>query len=110
MPDCPYTAALDAGDRLVTALQTGDLGGAARVLGERSALIASLRQADAAAPPHLADRFRQQDAALNAILGRRLSALGDAVSSTGRAALAHDRYASASGPLAPVLDTAPRGA
>ena len=106
---CLYTAALDAGDRLVAALQTGDFSGAARVLGERSRLIASLRRdPPAPPPPWLADRFRDQDDRLRSILADRVATLSDAISTTGQAALAIDRYASSSLPPASVLDTAPR--
>ena len=106
---CLYTAALDAGDRLVYALETGDLGGAARVLGERSRVIASIRSAPPPPPaPELAERFRDQDDRLQSILTDRVATLSDAISTTGHAALAIDRYASASGGAPAVLDTAPR--
>ena len=106
---CLYTAALDAGDRLVQALAAGDLGGAARVLGERSRLIAAIRTSGPPVPsPGLADRFRDQDERLQSVLTDRVTTLSDAISTTGQTALAVDRYASASGAAAPVLDTAPR--
>ena len=109
---CLYTAALDAGDRLVTALGSGDLGGAARVLGERRQIIESIqsRQSLAAPSPDLVERFKVQDEHLNGVLRHRMTTLGDAVSTTGRAALARDRYASSSGGPPSVLDTAPRRA
>ncbi len=108
---CLYTAVLDAGDRLVAALGAGDLGGAARVLGERRQIIESIQRRPPAAPrADLVERFRAQDEHLNGVLRHRMTTLGDAVSTTGRAALARDRYASSSGGPPSVLDTAPRRA
>lgn len=106
---CLYTAALDAGDRLVVALSTGDLGGAARVLGERGRILASIQSASPPAPaPELAERFKVQDEHLTRVLKTRMTSLSDAIATTGRAALAHDRYVSSTGSTPSTLDTAPR--
>ena len=106
---CLYTAVLDAGDRLVAALGSGDLGGAARVLGERSRLISQIQGAGLGAPAaELAERFKAQDAHLTRVLQGRMTTLSDAIATTGRAATAHDRYVSSTGGPPPVLDTAPR--
>ena len=105
---CLYTVVLDAGDRLVSALRTGDFGGAARVLGERRELIASLRHANLPPPARpIVERFQEQDARLSAVLGQQIASLQDKVSTTGRAAIAQGRYTSMS-EYSPILDTAPR--
>ena len=107
----PYTALLDAGDRLAGALETGDLGGAASALGERSALLAALHEGGHPAPaPELAERFRAQDDRLNRLLHRSLTAAGEAVGTAGQAASAHRRYRTAGRPPSVLLDTAPRPA
>ena len=106
-----YTALLDAGDRLADALETGDLGGAASALGERSALLAALREGEHAAPAaDLAGRFRVQDQRLNGLLHRSLTAAGAAVGAAGQATSAHRRYRTAGRPPSVLLDTAPRAA
>ena len=107
---CLYTAVLDAGDRLAAALSAGDLGGAARVLGERGRILASIQGAGLAPPSaELAERFRVQDAHLSGVLRGRMTTLGNAIASTSRTALVHDRYVSSTAAPLPVLDTAPRG-
>ena len=106
-----YTALLDAGDRLADALETGDLGGAAAALGERSALLQALREGERAAPPAaLAARFRAQDERLNGLLHASLTAAGEAVGAAGQATAAHRRYRAAGRPPSVLLDTAPRPA
>ena len=106
---CLYTAVLDAGDRLAVALVSGDLGGAARLLGERGRILTQMQGAPLAPPsPELAERFKVQDAHLTGVLRGRLATVGNAIATTGRAALAHDSYASSTAGPAPVLDTAPR--
>ena len=108
-----YTALLDAGDRLATALQTGDLSGAASALGERAALLKALREAPhpAPAPPaELSERFQLQDERLNGLLSTSLTRASEAVASAGQAAAAHDRYRAAGRAPSALVDTGRRAA
>ena len=105
-----YTAVLDVGDRLSSALASGDLDAASRALQERRALLDEMAQVDLRPPPpDLVERFRVQDALINARLRDQLMSLNDAIAMTGRTASAHSRYQT-SAPLMPsqTLDTAPR--
>lgn len=98
---------LDLGDRLVAALDAGDLDGATETLREREALIASLLGAPPdAATPALAARARQQHVRLGAVLQAAQSRLHAASGGVRRSAAAAARYHTTR--PATVLDTAPR--
>ena len=104
-----YVAVLDAGDRLVEALEASDLAAASEAITRRREIMNRL--ADAALPPpppELVDRFRQQDVIINTRLQSQLMSLSEAVAMTTHAASVHSRYYGASAPTS-VLDTAPRG-
>lgn len=105
-PDLHETA-LEAGDRLLHALEAGDLGAAAAALDERARVIDALAAAPRTRPPTAAAvRFRDQDRRLRAALAALRASLDDARASTERVAAAQGRYAAAA--VRPVLDTAPR--
>lgn len=97
---------LDLGDRLVAALDAGDLDGATETLREREALIASLQDTPPPSAPALEARARQQHARLGAVLQTAQNRLRSASGGTRRSAAAAARYHSDL--PATVLDTAPR--
>lgn len=112
MPDVSplYLAVLDVGDRLTTALDSGDLDAASHALQERRAILDEMAQADLPPPPpELVERFRVQDTLINAGLRDQLMSLNDAIAMTGRTASAYSRYqTSAPLPAPRTLDTTPR--
>ncbi|GAB5537420.1 MAG: hypothetical protein Rubg2KO_36690 [Rubricoccaceae bacterium] len=105
-----YAAVLDVGDRLTAALASDDLDAASTALQERRSILDEMAQADLQPPPpELVERFRVQDALINARLRDQLMSLNEAIAMTGRTASAHSRYQTSSPRIpAPTLDTAPR--
>jgi len=109
-PDTPalHEAALEAGDRVVRALEAGDLDAAADALADRARVIETLSAAPPMRPPTAAAvRFRDQDRRLRTVLADLRATLDDARVGTERVAAAQGRYAPAPA-RPPLLDTAPR--
>lgn len=107
-----YIAVLEVGDRLTTALASGDLDAASHALQERRAILDEMAHTDLPPPPpELVERFRVQDGLINSRLRDQLMSLNDAIAMTSRTASAYSRYQTTTPlPTPRTLDTAPRTA
>lgn len=103
----PLTDVLDQGDRLIAALEVGDLDTAADALGARQGALGALLSSAPPPASDLAEVVRHQGERIEAALQAARGVLQAASSTARRAAEAAQTYRV--GPPAATLDTEPRG-
>lgn len=86
-------AALEAGDRILLALNADDLDGVLDAARDRGALVAELVRSGVRPTPGLAERFRRQDQTLAERLAHAYDTLAEALRQSGRARHAAGQYA-----------------
>ena len=103
-----FTDVLEAGDRLETAIQTGDFDAAALALDDRKRALGALSAAGLGRPSEaIAARARAQVDRLALAFSGRLSDIGGSLANAARAGRAQGTYRQPSVGRA-ALDTAPR--